>query len=129
MAAKPVPPDPVYFEQAVTLTRPTTIREAYENILKLSEMKAQGQLDVATADSLIADQRVVLNAMVDEAKLLAANGDPSQPQEVVITGGLPQLPGTEVIMPVLNGKHLLTVTPTDPAPSHPAPQTHLPEET
>jgi hypothetical protein len=38
-----VPPDPVYFEQAVNLSRPTTIREAYENILKLSEMKAQGQ--------------------------------------------------------------------------------------
>ena len=86
--AKPVPPDPVYFEQAVSLTRPTNIREAYENILKLSEMKAQGQLDVATADSLIADQRVVLNAMVDEAKLLAAQGDPNTPHQIVITGGL-----------------------------------------
>jgi hypothetical protein len=36
-------------------------------------MKASGQLDVATADSLINDQRVVLNAMVDEAKLIATN--------------------------------------------------------
>jgi hypothetical protein len=111
---KPVPPDPVYFEQAVTLTRPTTIREAYENILKLSEMKAQGQLDVATADSLIADQRVVLNAMVDEAKLLAANVDPTQPQQIIITGGLPELPGTEVIMPQLSDHHLELEAPKDP---------------
>jgi hypothetical protein len=78
-------------------------------------MKALGQLDVATADSLINDQRVVLNAMVDEAKLLAANGDPSQPQQIVITGGLPELPGTEVIMPQLNGHHLeLTATKNGP---------------
>jgi hypothetical protein len=102
--AKPVPPDPVYFEQAVTLHRPTNIREAYENILKLSEMKAQGQLDVATADSLINDQRMVLNAMVDEAKLLASAGDPNQEQRIIITGGLPELPGTNVTMPhQLNG--------------------------
>jgi hypothetical protein len=47
LGATPVPLPPQYFE-AVTLTRPTNIREAYENILKLSEMKAQGQLDVAT---------------------------------------------------------------------------------
>jgi hypothetical protein len=104
--AKPVPPDPVYFEQAVTLTRPTNIREAYSNILQLSEMKAQGQLDVATADSLIADQRAVLNAMVDEAKLLAANGDPNQEQRIIIQGGLPSLPGTTITMPQLNGHHL-----------------------
>jgi hypothetical protein len=114
MAVKPVPPDPVYLEQAVSLPRPTTIREAYENILKLSEMKAQGQLDVATADSLIADQRVVLNAMVDEAKLIAAQGDPTQPQQIIITGGLPELPGTSITMPQLNGHHLELEASEDP---------------
>jgi hypothetical protein len=101
--AKPVPPDPVYFEQAVTLPRPTNIREAYENILKLSEMKALAQLDVATADSLINDQRVVLNAMVDEAKLIAAQCDPNAQQVIKIEGGLPELPGTNITMPQLNG--------------------------
>jgi hypothetical protein len=123
--AKPVPPDPVYFEQAVNLPRPATIREAYENILKLSEMKAQGQLDVATADSLINDQRVVLNAMVDEAKLLAANPDPNVEQRIVIEGGLPSLPGCDVIMPQLNGNHLELTATKDPVL---APQAHPPEE-
>jgi hypothetical protein len=57
LAAIPVPPLPVKIQEAVSLPRPTNIQAAYENILKLSEMKAQGQLDIATADSLINDQR------------------------------------------------------------------------
>ena len=113
-ATKPVAPDPVYFETE-KLPRPANISEACNNITLLSEMKATGQLDVVTADSLINDQRIILNAMVDEAKLLAANPDPNQEQRIIITGGLPELPGTEVIMPQLNGHHLeLTATKTDP---------------
>jgi hypothetical protein len=114
LGATPIPPSPIYMQEAVSLPRPTSIKAAYENILKLSEMKAQGQLDVATADSLIADQRVVLNAMVDEAKLIAANGDPSQPQQIIITGGLPELPGTSITMPQLNGHHLELEASKDP---------------
>jgi hypothetical protein len=125
LGATPIPPSPVYMQEAVSLPRPTSIRSAYENILKLSEMKAQGQLDVATADGLIADMRVVLNAMVDEAKLVAAQGDPSKPQQIIITGGLPELPGTEVIMPQLNGHHLELTATKDPVL---APQTHQPYE-
>src|SRR6516164_1949996 len=78
-ATKPVQPDPVYFETNA-LPRPANISEACNNIALLSEMKATDQLDVVTADSLINDQRIILNAMVDEAKLLAANPDPNVPQ-------------------------------------------------
>jgi hypothetical protein len=114
LAAKPQPPDPVYIEEAVSLPRPDTIRQAYENIAHLTEMKSLGKLDMATADSLIADQKVILYALIDEAKLLAAQG--GAPEQVIrIEGGLPELPGTEVIMPQLNGHHLeLTATKTDP---------------
>jgi hypothetical protein len=123
LGATPVQPDPVYFEQAVTLPRPSSIREAYENILKLTEMKALGQLDVVSADSLINDQRVVLNAMVDEAKLLATQGG-SGDQHIVITGGMPPLPGTDVIMPTdhqRNGHEieLQAVIPVHGAPEPP----------
>jgi hypothetical protein len=104
-ATKPVQPDPVYFETE-KLPRPTSIAQACDNIALLSEKKATGELDVVTADSLINDQRIILNAMVDEAKLLAANGDPTHPQEIVITGGLPELPGTQIVMPQINGHHL-----------------------
>jgi hypothetical protein len=103
LGATPIPPSPVYVQEAVSLPRPTNIQSAYENILKLSAMKAQGQLDFATADSLINDQRVVLNAMVDEAKLAAAHDDPNADRRIIITGGLPPIPGCDVIMPQLNG--------------------------
>ena len=127
LGATPIPPSPIYAQEAVSLPRPKTIREAYENVLKLSEMKAQGQLDVTTADSLIADQKTVLNAMVDEAKLLAAAGNPNQEQRIIIEGGLPPIPGTEVIMPVLNGHHQLELSATnEPAPASQPPP---PEET
>jgi hypothetical protein len=89
-------------------------------------MKAQGQIDLVTADSLINDQRVVLNAMVDEAKLLAAQGDPSVPQQIVITGGLPAIPGTNITMPEqLNGHHLELSANKDPING---PQSHPSEE-
>jgi len=115
LGATPIPPSPVYVQEAISLPRPTNIREAYENILKLTEMKSQGHLDLATADSLIADQRVVLNAMVDEAKLLAAQGATSGDQVIRIEGGLPPIPGCDVIMPQLNGHRSLELT-ANPAP-------------
>ena len=102
LAAKPQPPDPVYIEQALSLPRATTIDLATDNISRLSEMKAQGLLDFATADSLINDNRIILNGLIDEAKLLAAQGGP-QEQTIRIEGGLPPLAGTDIIMPQLNG--------------------------
>jgi hypothetical protein len=105
------------------LQKPKTITQAYENILYLSDLKAKGEIDIESADSLINDQRVVLNAMVDEAKLLAAQGDPTTPQQIIITGGLPQLPGNEnLIMPELNG-HSLELTAQPAIPAH-GPQSH-----
>jgi hypothetical protein len=35
LGATPIPPSPVYVQEAISLPRPTNIREAYENILKL----------------------------------------------------------------------------------------------
>ena len=117
LGATPVQPDPVYLELAISIPRPTSIRQACDNITLLSEMKATGKLDVVSADSLISDQRVVLNAMVDEAKLLAATGDPSREQVIRIEGGLPSLPGSDVIMPnlELNGHQLELTAVVNPA--------------
>jgi len=72
LGATPVPPPPVYVQEAISLPRPETIAQAAANIARLTEMKALGQLDIATADSLISDQRVILDALIDEAKLIAA---------------------------------------------------------
>ena len=79
---------------------------------------------MATADSLINDQRVVLNAMIDEAKLIAAQGDPNREQVIRIEGGMDHLPGTDIIMPErqLNGRQLELTA--HPATSHTDPQSH-----
>jgi hypothetical protein len=98
MGTTPVPPDPVYIDLANDLPAPTTIDQAIKNIALLADMKAKGQLDVVKADSLIADQRYIADALLNEQKLLTAQGGPPQ-QTIHIEGGLPLLPGTNVIMP------------------------------
>ena len=90
LAAKPQPPDPVYIEEAISLPKPDTIRQAYENIAHLTEMKATGKLDLATADSLINGQKVILYALIDEQKLLAVQGGGPE-TTIKIEGGLPSL--------------------------------------
>jgi hypothetical protein len=119
----PVPAPPRYMEIQQEINKPKSIAEAYDNILYLSDLKAKGEIDIESADSLISDQRVVLNAMVDEAKLLAASGDPSRDQRIVIEGGMPALPGTEVIMPdrEMNGHQLELSAVAHPPQADPEP--------
>jgi hypothetical protein len=130
LGAKPASPDPVYFETEA-LPRPKSIAQACDNIALLTEMKATGRMDVATADSLINDQRYILDALVDEAKLLAANADPNVQPVIRIEGGLPPMPGCDVIMPQLhNGSHLeldAIAQPTIPAPQAPPDDENKPQ--
>jgi hypothetical protein len=106
-----VPPPPPRFEEQITLPhpRPATIPQARENITYLIDLKTTGRIDRKWGDNLIADQRILLNCLLDEAKLLAANGDVGD-QVIHIQGGLPPLPGTNITMPQLgdqNGFDLL----------------------
>ena len=126
LGAIPVPPPDQYFEEAISLPKPTTVRQACENIALLSDMKSTGKLAIAKADTLIADQRFIASALVDEQKLLTAEGGPSE-QVIRIEGGLPALPGTDVIMPDYNGNGAASMNghgPCDPTPTAPglAPQ-------
>jgi hypothetical protein len=96
IGATPVPTPSRYMELAQEIRKPTTIAEAYDTILYLSDLKAKGEIDIESADSLINDLRLVLNAMVDAAKLIAAAQDPNQVQRIPIEGGLPAFPGTAI---------------------------------
>ena len=115
------PPTLVILEEQVVIphSRPTTLAEARDNIAYLSELKAQGQIDRAWAESLIFDQRALHDSLVDEAKLIAAdtaNGD----QVIRIEGGLPPLPGCEIIMPALAAKPEV-LPPLQPSAASPGP--------
>jgi hypothetical protein len=98
LGATPVPPPPQYLELQFQIPLARTLDQALKNIAYLSDLKATGQIDVASADSLINDNRTIANALVDEAKILAAQGQGPEPL-IRIEGGLPRLLGTDIIMP------------------------------
>jgi hypothetical protein len=103
---KPVHPDPHFYTDKLEYPNPTptTIAQVRENINHLTQLKNAGKVDTDRADNLIADQRTLHDSLVDEAKLLTAQGEHVGEQTIHITGGLPELPGTNITMPELNGR-------------------------
>jgi hypothetical protein len=95
------PPTLILLEEQVVIPhqRPTTLVEVRENIAYLSQLKSDGRIDRTWAESLIFDQRALNDSLVDEAELLAGVG--TGDQIIRIEGGLPALPGSDIIMPVL----------------------------
>jgi hypothetical protein len=94
-----------YISEPVALPRPTTIEQANANIALISDMKTQGQIDLDFADSLIADNRTIANNIIaeEELKLKIAAQGPTGELSIRIEGGLPELPGTNISMPHMNG--------------------------
>ena len=125
---------PKYIETPIEVPAFTSIEEAESFLLQLAQREASQELDsesVATVCARVLDWIHSKRAgqELEVKRINAAAADPSQEQRIIIEGGLPELPGTNVIMPQLNGQHLeLTATKTDP--THPAhdPQAHPPEE-
>jgi hypothetical protein len=96
-------PSPRYIDEPLQLPQATSIEQAIKNIAFISDLKATGKIDLDFADSLVADNRAILNALVEEQKLLLAQGGPAE-QHITISGGLPPLPGCDgMIMPPING--------------------------
>jgi hypothetical protein len=89
----PAPPPLVYVDHPVELPYPhaTEIRQVIENLEYLSALRRDGKLDLAAADALISDQRLIRDGLIEEAKLLIAQGGPPDPV-IRIEGGLPPLP-------------------------------------
>jgi hypothetical protein len=109
-------PSRIYVDEQIVLPHPDprTITQSNENILYLSNLKAQGQIDLLWGDNLIADQCRVRDGLIDDAKL-AIQGHEQGDQIIRIEGGLPALPGTNVTMPhmIHNGHQFETL----PAPA------------
>jgi hypothetical protein len=104
----PVPVPKIYLETEIHLPcpEPKTIEQVNANIWYLHQLKLTGQIDQAWSDNLINDQRILGNNIIDHDKLLAAQDNPNADRKIIITGGLPSLPGCDVIMPQINGKHM-----------------------
>jgi hypothetical protein len=118
-----------YIEEPINLPSPTSLEQANANIALISDMKAQGRIDLDFAESLIADNRTIANNFIaaEELRLKIAHIHGEQDQRIHISGGLPELPGTNVTMPILPNGHELNGTlldapvadPSDPPPTDP----------
>jgi hypothetical protein len=106
MGNTPVNPEPVFFNPATEFRlpypEPTSIDQVNSNLTYIVKLKLAGKLDQAWANDLANDQRIIGNNLLDQAKLLVAQGGPPD-ASIRIEGGLPELPGTNIIMPPING--------------------------
>jgi hypothetical protein len=125
-------PAPVYINAEVTILiheDPQDLSEVRANKARIAALLAQGILDLASADKLLAVQNSIAADMIDETKLLAAAGGPAE-QTIFIEGGLPALarapddPWPGVTMPPtrMNGKD--AIAPDPPAQS---PEAQVPD--
>jgi hypothetical protein len=102
-------PSPRFISTSVTLPHqdPRTIDQIRENLSHITRLKASGDLDIDSADSLIADQYKIGGLLVDDRKLMIQGGETGE-QVIRIEGGLPVMPGLEqLIMPQINGKAVI----------------------
>jgi len=106
MGNTPVPPEPIFFDPETEFhpphPEPRSVDQVNANLNYIVQLKLAGKLDQAWANDLANDQRIIGNNILDQQKLLAAQGGP-QEQTIRIEGGLPKLPGTNIIMPPING--------------------------
>ena len=92
-----------YIDEPVQLPEPLTIEQATKNIAYISNLKAQGLIDLDFANSLIADNTTIANNLIAREELKFKLYPPEQHDQVIkIEGGLPPLPGCNVTMPTLD---------------------------
>jgi hypothetical protein len=134
LASEPAPlvyvPEPVELPHA----HAACVADTIANIEHVSALRRAAKLDQDTADRLVAEQRIIRDGLIEEAKLLVAQGGPRD-QRIEIIGGLPPLPGTSIDMVreplgpgVVNGQAVREGTILPPVPVIPHPQSPLAEK-
>jgi hypothetical protein len=82
---------PRYIDEPVQLPEPVTIEQANKNIAYISNLKAQGIIDLDFANSLIADQTTIANNLIAEEELkFKINPPERRDSRIVIQGGYPR---------------------------------------
>src|SRR5262249_12111378 len=126
-------PAPRYIDEPIQLPEPQTIEQANRNIACISNLKAQGLIDLDFANSLIADNTTIANNLIAEEELKFKISPPeTRDTTITVVGGLPQLPGTNITMPMLDGLatngHAALAAPTDAVTAiEAAPKAQAPE--
>jgi hypothetical protein len=117
-------PAPRFFPEPISVPTFTTIEEAEDYLAQLPVLLGNCSLDSQSALELSTLIRNWIEAKLAhtgmDIKVTASGG--SGDQRIVITGGLPSLPGTDLIMPKLNGHEINGEALPAPSPAEP-PQT------
>jgi hypothetical protein len=102
-----------FIVEPITLPHPapTTVDQVNANIAHINQAFASGTLDLDFYNALLAGQR-------EHTVSFKAREEVPGSTDIHITGGLPELPGTNIMMPQLNGRQTLALAPADPEPSH-----------
>jgi hypothetical protein len=97
-------PISIYLDHPVTLPHksPRTLEEVRANIIYLTDLKLNNLIDKEYGDNLILDQRHLHDSIFEELKLLYSQGG-STNVTIHVEGGLPEMPGTDIIKPAING--------------------------
>jgi len=99
-------PPPRMVEIQVEVPEFKTVEEAEAFLIKITSLVGSGDLSISTGLDLATLVRTWISAKYQAAELEIKRINATQDigsQTIHITGGLPELPGTEVIMPQLNG--------------------------
>jgi hypothetical protein len=101
-------PAPRFVEDAIQVPNFTSIQEALDFQAEIARKAGAGELELQISQDIsnLVKNWVLSVTAQDELQLKISKENPQGPQIIQITGGLPPLPGTNVIMeqePQLNG--------------------------
>jgi hypothetical protein len=100
-------PTPRYVETPIDVPDFERVSDAENFLARLPVLVARGELDFQSAQELCAMTKVWLDSQNTrtELDLKAVNAGATDTEQVIrVVGGLPELPGTNITMPVLDGK-------------------------
>ncbi len=91
---------PRYVEDAISIPDFTNIEEAQNFLADIARRAGAGELELASANDIsnLVKNWVLSVTAQEELQLKIAKEHPQGPQEIHIQGGLPDLPGTSIIM-------------------------------
>jgi hypothetical protein len=110
-------PTPRYIELQIDVPDFTCVADAETFVARILSLVAKGHLDIQSGQELIGLAKIYIDAQYAKEELqFKINPPDTRDTTIRITGGLPELPGTRIDMPVLNGhavKEQLLTAPTD----------------
>jgi hypothetical protein len=117
-------PVPRFIDLQLDVPEFTHVSDAEAFLAKIALLVARGHLDIQSGQELSALVKAWIDTQYAKEELQFKISPPeTHDQRIVVQGGLPELPGTTITMPVLNGHAVseqLLSAPTDVIPPDPS---------